>query len=611
MSDQPKYTADEAAARAARLLEALEKRQTLRELTTTPLLLTMLALLDYNNTQLPDRRVDVYEELVKLLLERWAGVRSTEIDRREQTIGERLDLPQLTVEDLRPVIHELAFEAHRQNRDERGVLAEEAMNRTLDAFFARKLNPDNPRSVPRSECARRSEAFVDVLNEETGLVQDDGDGQYVLPHLSFEEYLAACHLAGQEDIDLAYTLWTEARDRWREPLLLLMGRLLKQEKLWLAYHWVDLLASPFYSEHPKEREQYQRDGLFAYECYTTLGQRRELGKRNTLNLNRLEQQLRTIFVDILEQPTEPMRLPQRLDAGRALADLTDPRFPVSRDEWRQETARRNEQFGQPDGYWCYVRPGTYQIGGWKDGEASADHELPGFWIARYPITVAQYAAFIEDGGYQQQDYWTANGWEWKGDRTQPRYWDHQRFNIPNQAVVGVSWYECMAFCAWLTMCLADRLPEGYAVQLPAEAEWETAAAYDRQMQRRTYPWGEEEPTSDHAIFRDEQGTNLNVPTPVGVCPAGAAACGSLDMGGNVYDLCQSRYDKYPQQSDEQIEDIVANDWTMPIRSGSWYRSKDHLRCSARSRTDHYNFRLDDKSIGFRVLLSPRVPSDSR
>jgi formylglycine-generating enzyme required for sulfatase activity len=609
LSDQPKYTADEAAERAGRLLNALEQRQTLRELTITPLLLTMLALLDYNNTQLPDRRVDVYEELVKLLLERWSGVRSHEVDRREQTIGERLDLPQLTVEDLRPVIHELAFEAHRQNRDERGVLAEDAMNRTLDAFFARKLNPDNPRGVPRSECARRNEAFVDVLNEETGLVQDDGDGQYVLPHLSFEEYLAACHLAGQEDIDLAYTLWAEARDRWREPLLLLMGRLLKQEKLWLAYHWVDLLASPFYSEHPKEREQYQRDGLFAYECYTTLGQRRELGKRNTLNLNRLEQQLRTVFVDILEQPTEPMRLPQRLDAGRALADLGDRRYPVTLDEWRAEITRRNETFGAPDGYWCYVRPGIYQIGGWEKGKKSADHKLPGFCIARYPITVAQYAAFIDDGGYQQQDYWTPAGWEWRQeiDRTQPWRWDNTQYNSPNQAVIGVTWYECMAFCAWLTAQLTDT---GYEVRLPTEAEWEVAAAYDEEMQRHTYPWGEDEPTPEHAIFADDQGNNLGTPAPVGVCPAGAAACGALDMGGQVWEYCRSRHKAYPAGAGEGKSDFRSGSDGVPLRGGSWRNKRTLVRCTARFRYYPGSYGIDSCD-GCRVLLSPRVRPHSR
>jgi formylglycine-generating enzyme required for sulfatase activity len=261
-----------------------------------------------------------------------------------------------------------------------------------------------------------------------------------------------------------------------------------------------------------------------------------------------------------------MRLPQRLDAGRALADLSDPRYPVTPDDWRHELARRNEQFGQPDGYWCYIRPGTYQIGGWEEGEESATHDLPAFWVARYPITVAQYRVFIDDGGYQQQDYWTPNGWGWKGDRTQPRRWGDSQYNSPNQAVIGVTWYECMAFCSWLTAQLAET---GYEVRLPTEAEWEAAAAYDIQMQRQTYPWGDTpEPTPERAIFADDQGNRLGAPAPVGVCPAGSAACGALDMGGQVWEWCRSSHKAYPAGANVGQSKFNEGDFDVPLRGGS-------------------------------------------
>ncbi len=89
-SPQALYTPAEAGKRAERLLEVLEQREVLRELTASPLLLTMLVLLDYNKKEMPEKRVDVYEELVKLLLDRWEGVRSSDVDRRRQSIGERL-----------------------------------------------------------------------------------------------------------------------------------------------------------------------------------------------------------------------------------------------------------------------------------------------------------------------------------------------------------------------------------------------------------------------------------------------------------------------------------------------------------------------------------------
>jgi formylglycine-generating enzyme required for sulfatase activity len=310
---------------------------------------------------------------------------------------------------------------------------------------------------------------------------------------------------------------------------------------------------------------------------------------------------------LLNDATLHLPLEQRLEAGRTLARLGDPRYPVTLDEWRTQTAQRNETFGAPDGYWCYVRPGTYQIGGWKEDEASADHELPGFWIARYPITVAQYAQFIEADGYQNKGYWTSEGWKWRQerDRTQPYFWGNAQYNSPNQAVIGVAWYECMAFCAWLTAQLADTLPEGYAVHLPTEAEWEAAAAYDAQMQRRTYPWGDKpEPTPEHAIFADDQDNNLGAPAPVGVCPAGSAACGALDMGGQVREYCRSSHRTYPQGAGEGKSDFSSASRDVSLRRGSWWDNRTYVRCAARHWCGPNLIGID--TDGCRVLLSPRA-----
>jgi formylglycine-generating enzyme required for sulfatase activity len=254
-----------------------------------------------------------------------------------------------------------------------------------------------------------------------------------------------------------------------------------------------------------------------------------------------------------------------------------------------------------------VRPGTYQIGGWEEGKESADHDLPASWIARYPVTVAQYRVFIDDGGYQQQDYWTPEGWEWRqeNNRTQPWGWDYSEYSSPNQAVIGVTWYECMAFCSWLTACVGDA---GYEIRLPTEAEWEAAAAYDEEMQRRTYPWGEDEPTPEHAIFADDQGNKLGAPAPVGVCPAGAAACGALDLGGQVWEWCRSSHGAYPQGANAGQPEFKRDDSDVPLRGGSWYDKRTSVRCAARYRVNPGNWY---DLYGFRVLLSPRVRPHSR
>jgi formylglycine-generating enzyme required for sulfatase activity len=319
---------------------------------------------------------------------------------------------------------------------------------------------------------------------------------------------------------------------------------------------------------------------------------------------KIEDPLRAALVDLLHTPDSGVVLEDRLTAARVLAELSDPRYPLSLDEWRTQTARRNETFGAPDGYWCYVPPGTYRIGGWEDDEESVDHDLPVFWIARYPVTVAQYTAFIDDGGYQQHDYWTPEGWKWiqENERTQPWGWDDTDYNSPNQAVIGAAWYECMAFCAWLTAQLGDA---GYEIRLPTEAEWEAAAAYDAQMQRRAYPWDNKtEPTLEHAIFADDQGNSLGAPAPVGVCPAGAAACGALDMGGQVWEWCRSIRKAYPARANAGQPDFKRDVRDVPLRGGSWLARRTSARCAARDWIVPNLWSHD--AYGFRVLLSPRT-----
>jgi formylglycine-generating enzyme required for sulfatase activity len=303
---------------------------------------------------------------------------------------------------------------------------------------------------------------------------------------------------------------------------------------------------------------------------------------------------------ILRDPQQDLHA--RIAAGDALGRLGDPRVPVAISEWQRELAQRTEQFGTPAGYFCSVRPDTYQIGRWEKNRAGADITLPAFWIARFPITVAQYAPFVAAGyGPDAERWWTKEGWQWKGRRTRPYRWNEAPYDGPNQPVIGVTWYEAAAFCAWLTERLQDVLPDGYVIRLPTEAEWEAAAAYDAQRQRRSYPWGEEDPDLERAIYDESK---LGHPAPVGCCPAGAATCGALDMAGNVWEVTTSSHRGYPAQSGSVKEDFTPNEGDVPWRGASWWNDSTYVRCGARSwdRPDHDIY--DSFDLGFRVVAAP-------
>lgn len=287
---------------------------------------------------------------------------------------------------------------------------------------------------------------------------------------------------------------------------------------------------------------------------------------------------------------------------------TNPLFPVTVEEWRREVERSNETFGECDGYWCYVPGDTYTIGGWLDdgldnNDEQAEVELPPYWVAKHPVTVQQYRQFMEAGGYDHEEWWTPQGWVWKTgeERTQPNYWGDERFRGDNQPVIGVTWYEAAAFARWLTVQLAEALPEGHCVRLPTEAEWEAACAYDGAGNRRTYPWGDSpEPDRSRADFDD--GSDPDQPAPVGERTAGAAPCGAQEMVGSVWEWTATPWESYAAGSGAAEGDFVPDAW-VSLRGGGWGVDRTYVRCG--SRNGYYPYgRLVVR--GFRLFL----PSNS-
>lgn len=306
-----------------------------------------------------------------------------------------------------------------------------------------------------------------------------------------------------------------------------------------------------------------------------------------------------VLAQIVETPAAPFA--QRLRAAELVGRVGDPRIPVTPAQWQTELDRRNEIFGQPAGYWCYVRGGTYQIGGWRADDPSADVTIKPFWIARYPITVAQFAPFVEVGyGPQVERWWTPQGWQWKQrvNRTRPYLWGEPTYSGANQAQIGLTWYESTAYCVWLTTQMS--LPTGHVIRLLTEAEWEAAAAYDGQGQRQIYPWGAQEPTPDLAIY---DASKIDRPAPVGCCPAGVAACGAMDLAGNVWEWTSSRFAEYPAPSNRVETDFVVGEGDVPLRGGGWWDDSSDVCFAAQIRFPPNDDYLD---WGIRVCVAPHA-----
>ena len=204
--------------------------------------------------------------------------------------------------------------------------------------------------------------------------------------------------------------------------------------------------------------------------------------------------------------------------------------------------------------------------------------LTAFAISRYPVTNAEYRRFIEDGGYANRDYWTEAGWLQKEGSgwPQPRYWEDDQWNDPSQPVVGVSWYEAAAYCAWLSANTARQY------RLPSEAEWEKAA---RGTDGRRYPWGN--PWDPSRCNNSESGPGRT--TPVGQYPEGDSPYGVGDMVGQVWEWCRSKYAPYPYDPSDGREDPEGDELRV-LRGGSWgdRSAAAACRCGFRYWNNPYN-----------------------
>jgi formylglycine-generating enzyme required for sulfatase activity len=486
---------------------------------------------------------------------------------------ERLgNVPGLELDLLRGALHELAYEAHSNppGDDGRGVIDEHALRGRMLNLFLRVRGLDAARAVV---------TFEQVLCEDAGLLQARADGHYAFPHLTFQEYLAACYLADRPEMaELARARWHSSdAERWREVLRLLVERLRQQGKVQdKVIPWLEQLIAERVGKQVRPITERRRDAVLATLVYRELGE--VMLASSTVDLERrIEAPLREALVALLAEHDPTIPTADRVRAGFLLGELGDERFPVSLEQWRHEVAR--VRAGDTSGYFCRVEPGTYWIGSADDDLEAREEEKPRhqvtfdapFWIGRYPITNVQWQAWVEAGGQSSRSAKDAN------------------LNHPNQPVVSVTWNEAVAFCSWLSEQL------GMEVRLPYEAEWETAA---RGLRGRRYPWGNEW-AEDHAVTEENRETRgWHYTVPVGCYSAGKAECGALDMAGNVWEWAADVWQSYPA-----AKNFFAKRDRRTLRGGMYSGERTSVRCG--SRYWDYLIYFHDGN-GFRVLLSTSV-----
>jgi len=206
-----------------------------------------------------------------------------------------------------------------------------------------------------------------------------------------------------------------------------------------------------------------------------------------------------------------------------------------------------------------------------------------FSISRYPITNRQFAVFMEAGGYDERRWWTRAGWEQRLELglVCPRYWELSLWNGPDQPVVGVSWYEAVAFSRWLSEIT------GEAITLPTENQWQQAAQGD---DGRTYPWGD--------AWDCERCNNAVMPCSSGATTAvqqyadyGDSPYGVADMAGNVWEWCLTDYDTGHNDPDQFAGRRVMRGGAWVAHSPERFRTTDRYRFFPNYTTNYFGFRV--------------------
>jgi formylglycine-generating enzyme required for sulfatase activity len=586
-----RFSADDARGRAALLESAIFARPQLRDLVERPLLLTLMASLHaWRGGTLPERRERLYADTVDLLLEFWEGRRVTYgPDGRPRLVQRSLaEYLKVGKAKVREVLEDLAFHAHAGQPDLEGTadIAEGELLRRLLALSERG-----------AERPANTALLIHHLRDRAGILAARGVGIYTFPHRSFQEYLAACRLTGETFPDEVATLARQDPDRWHEVALLAAAKAARgvRSSVWS-------LADCLCFREPEDPDCSDADPWGARLAAEALVESADLGKVGDANRTKLAR-VRRWLVRLLGVDRFSAR--ERALIGHHLALLGDPRPELMTVEAMQL---------------CYIPPGPFRMGSGEDDEMAFDDERPlheqaidyGYWLARYPVTVAQFATFAEASGFAPAD----------PDALQ---------DDSNRPVRWVSWYQALAFGDWLTRRWRDqgRLPDAYRVTLPSEPEWEKAARGGLEIPatplvgeagmapaavtmltnadpHRRYPWGREA-DPERASFVDSR---IGDTSAVGAFPAGASPYGCEEMSGNVWEWTRSLWGEdaskpqfeYPYDPGDGRERLEASDAVRRLlRGGAFHNDVNDVRCAYRL---HYE--PDDRNggIGFRVVLSP-------
>jgi formylglycine-generating enzyme required for sulfatase activity len=596
--------ADKRADRTEKLKLATQRPE-LKELASNPFMLSVMAWL-HRYEELPRKRAAILNRLAEMVLAEWEQLKIRDEaapsgSKTDQSLTALLDKHQLDMNSLRAILCRLAFAARLPAE----AASQEAYAKTGRAALSEVNLRDEIAKLPDAEThslatrKRWAQDVVDAIDQRTGLLVSEGGGSFSMAY-KFQEFLAGEHLTSR------YALASVARAFRMHAACgtydQVVARLVGTDGYWEeVVKWSAAIQAHVKKNYADAQDLASalclgdRDEAVALRRAVVAGEillERGLADLRTQPPHGPEclKRVRRTLDDLMVSPSLPAKL--RAQAGIARGWLEDLPFGV----------------GLKDGLPGIDFPtGLPPQTKFKLGETGREVPIPQpYYLSRYPVTVAQYAAFVVADGYGEKgkSFWSPEGWKWRTGNgiTGPEDYGSV-FQTPNHPRVGVSWYEAEAFCAWLTSELRSRQRAAaeathrksktgnqkspLTIRLPTEAEWEQAARWNLNLGKaddRKFPWGNSE--KDLAERCNCSLNGLGHTSAVGLFPQGLAECGAADLSGNVWEWCENWYDEKTKSA-------------RVLRGGSWgLFDPDFLSSSYRSRNTP-DFRSD--YVGFRVV----------
>jgi len=565
---QPQFNSD-ATACAVSLRKALFTER-LRDMAGNPFFLTAMAALHRVDRPLPDTGAELMDSLVKGVLE----------ESRKRSGTDNGQLPELAallsrVKDgfgvLRLRLEAVAFDARvqRQNRAARVI--------TNDMLRSRLL-------LDKHVDGEWLDKLMDALLHRAGLLQSP-DGECYQFAYRFEEFLAGCYLANRD-------AWEKKEPSFAKRTLDMLGRqgeYARQVVIWAAgvnahvrrdRSPVRDLVSALVPETCGGTVDFEKLKLAAdIACDVGMDHWQHV---DVPDVEGIVHRLRTRLEEIRGSDTKA-KMSIRVQAASAIGRLGDSRVGVGLKE------------GLPDiDFNTLPMPAGMVKLSENEENVRIGHS---YRISRYPVTVAQFDAFVNAKGYDlgnadTKRWWGKQGLAWLREEgvSGPKTY-LPVFQTPNHPQVGVNWYEASAFCSWLTDRLREsgRLKDDETIRLPSEAEWSQAARWNKDLNKadaRALPWGIAINDTNLAAHCNMLLTDIGSTSAVGLFPRGTSGCGAMDMAGNVWEWCENKYNR--------------NEDYRVLRGGSWKDAyPEYLSCSYRNLITPGTRSID---FGFRCVL---------